>query len=58
MLETYWQYLPIARRARIYSYEQYKSLLAGYMRAHAEELRLRVQDFPELTGGLETRRNS
>jgi hypothetical protein len=58
MLETYWQVLPIAMRAGIYFYEQYKSLLAGYMRAHAGELRLRVEDFPELTGGLETRRNS
>ena len=58
LLETYWQYLPIAKRGGIYFYQQYKSLLTGYMRAHAEELRLRVEDFPELTGGIETRRNS
>jgi len=58
LLETYWQYLPIARRGGAYFYEQYKSLVAGYMRKHAEELRLRVEDFPELTGGIETRRNT
>jgi (p)ppGpp synthase/HD superfamily hydrolase len=58
LLETYWQYLPIAKRGGKYFYEQYKSLMAGYMRAHAGELRLRVEDFPELTGGHETRRTN
>jgi (p)ppGpp synthase/HD superfamily hydrolase len=58
LLETYWQYLPIAKRGGKYFYEQYKALVAGYMRAHADELRLRIEDFPELTGGHETRRNS
>lgn len=56
LLETYWQYLPFAQRSGGYFYEQYKQLLAGYMRAHSIELRLRVEDFPELTGGVETRR--
>jgi GTP pyrophosphokinase len=56
LLETYWQYLPFAKRGGGYFYEQYKQLLAGYMRAHRLELRLRVEDFPELTGGVETRR--
>jgi GTP pyrophosphokinase len=58
LLETYWQYLPIAQRGGKYFYEQYKSLVAGYMRTHADELLLRVEDFPELIGGHETRRNS
>lgn len=54
--ETYWQYLPVAQRAGGYFYEQYKQLLAGYMRAHTAELNLRLEDFPELMGGVETRR--
>ena len=58
LLETYWQYLPIAQRGGAYFYEQYKALVAGYIRRHGDELRLRLEDFPELSGGQETRRQA
>ena len=58
LLETYWQYLPIAQRGGAYFYEQYKALVAGYIRRHGDELHLRLEDFPELSGGRETRRQA
>lgn len=58
LLETYWQYLPIAQRGGVFFYEQYKALVAGYIRRHGDELRLRLEDFPELSGGRETRRQA
>ncbi|MEP7199182.1 MAG: HD domain-containing protein [Chloroflexota bacterium] len=58
LLETYWQYLPMAQRGGEFFYEQYKQLLADYMREHCTELRLNVGDFPELLGGVETRRHT
>jgi guanosine-3',5'-bis(diphosphate) 3'-pyrophosphohydrolase len=57
LLETYWQYLPVAQRGGEFFYQKYKDLLAGYVRAHGSELQLRLDDFPELTGGFETRRH-
>lgn len=58
LLETYWQYLPFAQRGSDYIYDQYTSLLAAYMRQHGEQLQLDLDDFPELIGQPETRRNS
>jgi len=58
LLETYWQYLPFAQRSGDFFYQQYKQLLAGYIRTHSTELRLSLDNFPELTGGIETRRSA
>ncbi len=58
LLETYWQYLPMAQRSGEFFYAQYKQLMADYMRHESDQLKLNLDDFPELIGRIETRRRS
>ena len=57
LLETYWLYLPAAQKGSAYIHQQYLALVADYMRRDGDRLELHVNDFPELTGGVETRRH-
>jgi GTP pyrophosphokinase len=58
LLETYWLYLPPAQKTSRYVYRQYLTLMADYVRRDGDKLGMALNDFPELTGGVETRRNT
>ena len=58
LLETYWLYLPPAQKTNHYIYTQYIQLVGDYMRRDHARLGLRIDDYPELMGGVETRRNT
>ncbi len=56
--ETYWLYMPFAERGGEFSRQRYLDLMAGYVRRDSALLGLRLEDYPELTGGVETRRDA
>ena len=55
--ETYWLYMPFAERAGAFFHRQYLELLAGFLRRDGERIGLKLEDYPEWTGGVETRRD-
>ncbi|MBI5877178.1 MAG: HD domain-containing protein [Chloroflexi bacterium] len=55
--ETYWLYMPFAERGGEFFRRQYLDLMAATVRRDGELIDLRLADYPELTGGIETRRD-
>jgi len=55
--ETYWLYMPFAVRGGDFFRRQYLDLMAAYVARDGDQIGLRLADYPELTGGIETRRD-